>query len=490
VAKSKPNQRAPVITVMGHIDHGKTTLLDAIRETNQAARESGGITQHIGAYKVTHQGRPLTFIDTPGHAAFAAMRSRGTKVTDLVILVVDAVEGVKPQTKESLDHIKAAGVPFLVAINKIDLPDAAPDKVKSQLAEAEVLVEGYGGKVVAVPVSAKTKKGLDQLLEMTLLSADFLDLPSKPEADLAAAIIESELDRRKGPLATVIVKAGTIKVGGDLVAGPTSGRARAIFDENGQNLAQILPGEPGQILGFRHVPPVGATVTSHAPEGQALEESSVRLRGGVAPAAHLEGETSNENEKSLKLILKADASGTLEAIKQNLEDSVTLVSSAVGDVSEADVLLAQSTGAQILAFRVKTSSSAAKLAEIEGITVTSHQLIHELLDDVSQKVLKLMEPTIDEDILGEAKIIAEFTVGGQKIAGCEVTAGKLTVGDKVHLVRGQDQLLDAKIKSLHQGKDTVDKVKKGEQGGVAFTTELDFKVKDKLIAFKKPITSL
>jgi len=474
--KIKPSEspRAPIITVMGHIDHGKTSLLDAIKKSHIAAKESGGITQHIGAYQISHKGRPLTFIDTPGHAAFAAMRSRGVKVTDIVILVIDAVEGIKPQTKECLDHIKTSKVPFLIALNKIDLPNAYPDVVKKQLSENNIAVEGFGGDIVCVPVSAKTKKGIDDLLEMILLSADMLELENKPDSDLKAVVIESSLDKNRGPLATVIVKSGQIKIGTDLFTDQTTAKIKAIFDADGKTLSCVNPGQPAQILGFKSIPSVGALVTSSARSN--LAENKPK------PIKPIKEE---KDQTSLKIILKSDAAGTLEAITQNLGDEVTLISKGVGDINESDVALAQSTGAKVIGFRVKTTSSASRLAEIEKIFIMSYPLIHELLDDLQAQILKLLEPTIDEALLGEAKILAEFTVKSNQIAGCEVISGKFSVGDLIHLKRAKDQIASSKIKSIHSGKDSIDKAKKGDQCGFSFTTPLAFKIKDILIAYKK-----
>ena len=354
------NTRPPIITVMGHIDHGKTTLLDAFRSTNVAAKEAGGITQHIGAYQIDHQGKKLTFIDTPGHAAFSKMRSRGAAVTDLVILVVDAVESVKPQTKECLEHIKVAKVPFLVAINKMDLPNAVPEIVKKDLADNGVLVEGYGGDIVCVPISAKTKKGLPELLEMVLLMAEMQKLTADPKAELKAVVIESTLDPKRGPAATVIVKTGSLKVGQDVFTPETSGRVRNLLDWLHQPLTQALPGDPAQILGFKLVPEVGSVVSD-----QPISILPVVKQVKIV-----------SSEKKLKLLIKADVAGTLEAIVNNLGDAVELVSQGIGNINESDVLLAQSTGARILAFRVKVSSQAESLAEKEAVLVKSYQFIH------------------------------------------------------------------------------------------------------------------
>lgn len=465
------NTRPPIITVMGHIDHGKTTLLDALRQTNVAAKEAGGITQHIGAYQVDHQGKKLTFIDTPGHAAFSKMRSRGAGVTDLVILVVDAVESVKPQTKECLEHIKAAKVPFLVAINKMDLPNAVPEIVKKDLADSGVLVEGYGGDIVCVPISAKTKKGLPELLEMVLLMAEMQKLTADPNGPLKAVVIESTLDPKRGPAATVIVKSGTLTVGRDVYTPETAGRVRNLLDWQHQPLPRALPGDPALILGFKQVPEVGSVVTDKEPE------AVVKARTAFAEASA--GET-----KKLKLLIKADVAGTLEAIVSNLGDAVELVGQGIGNINESDVLLAQSTGARILAFRVKVSSQAESLAEKEAVLVKPYQLIHELLDDIQDQALKLLEPTIDEQVLGEASILQAFTVKSGQIAGSQVNSGKLSVGDQVHLMREDRLISSSRIKSIFQGKVSVDKAKRGEQYGIGLANKLEFQPKDKLVAYK------
>ncbi|MDZ7586341.1 MAG: GTP-binding protein, partial [Patescibacteria group bacterium] len=388
----------------------------------------------------------------------ASMRSRGVQVTDLVVLVIDAVESLKPQTKECLDHIKTAKVPFLVAINKIDLPNASSAIVKKDLADAGVMVEGFGGDIVCVEISAKTGKNLDQLLEMILLLTDMQALVSQPHAPLQAVVIESFLDKKRGPMATVIVKQGTLKLGDELNLGQAVGKIKALFNEKGEKQSQVLPGCPAQILGFKTVPVVGANTFADP----------------VVPFDAV--------AKTLKIILKADMAGTLEAITQNLSSEVTLISAGIGEIGEADVALAQSTKAKIIGFRVKTTSSAQKLAEIERVLLKNYALIHELLDDLQDQVLKILEPTIDEEILGEAKIMAQFTAKGETIAGCQITTGKLIPGNQVHLLRNKEQIAQAKIKSIHQGKETVDKAKKGEEYGIAFTSALDFQPTDTLQA--------
>ncbi|MBU1084908.1 MAG: translation initiation factor IF-2 [Candidatus Beckwithbacteria bacterium] len=484
--------RPPVITVMGHIDHGKTTLLDALRKTKVQEKESGGITQHIGAYQIEYKGRPLTFIDTPGHAAFAAMRARGAQATDLVILVVDAIESIKPQTKECLEHIKLAKVPFLVAINKMDLPNASPAIVKKDLADAGVAVEGFGGDIVCVPVSAKTGLGLDQLLEMILLSVDMLELKSDDQADFSGIVIESSLDQKRGTTATIIVKTGTLKVSDPIFTKDAFGKVRALFNENNQNLIEVTPGQPALILGFKKVPAVGSIVTSRedmVPNSQMFKSSEPEKKKpkGVSSSEPSEDGEPEPVKQTLRIVLKADTKGTLEAIIQNLGDEITLISSGVGEVSESDVLLAQSTKAKIIAFRVKSATSAIGLADRESVLIKNYPLIHELLDDLQKEILKMLEPTIDEEELATANIIAEFTVKGSKIAGCEVITGKLIPGSKVHLIRKKQTIADGKIKSINQEKKTVDRAIKGEQCGVSFTTALDFQPKDKLVAYKNTL---
>ena len=471
----KKLSRPPVVTIMGHIDHGKTTLLDALRQTNLAARESGGITQHINACQLKHQNRTLTFIDTPGHAAFAAMRSRGAKITDLVILVIDSVEGVKAQTLECLDHIKAARAPFIIALNKIDLASASPAKVKKQLAENKIITEDLGGDIVVVEISAKQKTGLDQLLEMTFLLADMQKLTVKPNAPFRAVVIESKLSPRQGPLATLIIQAGILKLTDQLQADSTAAKVKALFDYQGRKITQALPGQPVLVLGFKQLPPVGAIVT------QLLDVSELNNSNQISTP--LQSESIN-NKPQLKIILKADTQGTLEAITQNLPQGVLVVSQGVGQVTDSDIILAQSTQSQIIAFRVKLVSTAKKLADIEKITINSYQLIHQLLEELVKASKKKLDPVPAEQVLGQAKIIAQFTIKEDRIAGCHVTQGKLTQGDKVHLVRNQKTIADSKINSLQQNKNSVNQIKKGQDCGLILSPPVNFKLKDILTAFK------
>ncbi len=476
---------------MGHVDHGKTTLLDKIRKTNVVAKEVGGITQHIGAYQVsftpkptTHNPQPapqlITFIDTPGHAAFVKMRARGAEVTDLVILVVAADEGVKPQTLESLKHIKTARTPYLVAINKIDLPNVVIDQVKKELAKNDVQVEGFGGDIVAVPVSAKTGKGIDELLEMILLLAEMADLRSAPQAPLEAVVIESRLDRAKGPVATVLVKNGTLHLKDEIRAGKVRAKVKAMFDENQKSVKEAGPSKPVEVLGFKNLPLVGNKVVAEVAEKKPSVSSVTQKAAKTHPEA-----TEEKEEKRLKIILKADVAGTMEAILSSLPEEVEVIFSGVGDINESDVLLASTTHSLLLGFNVKTPSQIKKLAQTEKVKIKTYNVIYELLEEVENQALKILEPTIDEEILGQAEIIAEFEVKKDRIAGCKVIEGRIAKGDKLHLKRGKKLIGDCRIKSMKHGKEDVEKAKKEEEYGVILSPPLDFRLGDMLISFRK-----
>lgn len=466
--------RPPIVAILGHVDHGKTTLLDAIRKTNVVAKEHGGITQHIGAYQIEYRGEKITFIDTPGHAAFVKMRSHGALVTDLVVLVIAADDGVKPQTKESLAHIKQAKVPFLVAINKIDLPQASPDKVKSQLAENNVLVEGYGGDIVCVEVSAKQKKGLDNLLEMILLLGKMQNLKANPKGPLEGVVIDSCLDSKRGPIATVLVKNGTLKTGELIFAEDIEGKVKLMMDENGNKVVKAEPSRPVEVLGFKKVPPIGAKVKREI----SLKKTTRPLSPKITPRED------SEEESKIKIILKADTVGTLEAIQTNLPEEVEIILSGVGQVNESDVLLAQSIGAQILAFNVKIPSLVKKLAETEKVNIKSYNIIYELLEDIEKKVLKILEPTIDEQVLGEAEIITEFNIKGKHIAGCKIKKGKIHKNNPIHLKREGKIIADAKITSFQKEKQDIEEAKAGSEVGIVFAPDLDFKIGDVIISYK------
>ena len=496
--------RAPVVAVLGHVDHGKTSLLDNIRKTRVQAQETGGITQHIGAYQVIHKNQPITFIDTPGHAAFAKMRHHGAQVTDLVVLVVAANDGVKPQTKESIRHIKEAGVPLIVAINKMDLPGASADMVKAQLVENDISVEGYGGDVVAVETIATKGKGISELLEMILLVAQLQKIKSNPTGSLKAIVIESKMQKSRGPIASAIVKNGTLAIGDHIQAGSVSGTVRALYDEHGKQLREVKPGDPVEILGFKDLPLVGEIVTrvgeetpkskkptttsqpkkseAEKPKDQKdpTDEDQADL-SAEASAKEEDQEEEDEAEKPrIKAVIKADTQGTLDAIITNVAEEVEQIGEGVGEVSESDIMLAQATGAKILSFRVKTSKSAQKLAELEGVEIKQYQAIYELLEDLEKQVLKILEPTIDEEEIGVAKIAAEFEIRKSRIAGCKVLSGKMETGGSVHLMRGDKIVADAKIRSLKQAKKDISVAKKGEACGIILKPQLDFKVGDNL----------
>ena len=476
--------RPPVVCVLGHVDHGKTTLLDYIRKTHVASKESGGITQHIGAYQIKVQGpkskvqreeKKITFIDTPGHAAFIALRARGAKVADLAILVVDAKEGVKPQTSESLKIIQKEKIPFLVAINKIDLEGASVDMVKSQLAEKEVLVEGYGGDVVCVPLSAKTGKGIDELLEMIILVSEMQNLKTKIKAPLKAVVIESKMDNQKGPLATLLVKEGLLKVNDKLKADSVFGKVKAMFDSSGKIINQAGPAEPVEILGFKNIPKVGSLVS--IAENQS---SKTREKKHVPKKNNKEKE---KNEKKLKLIIKADVNGSLEAIINSLGEETDIIFQGIGNITESDILLAVSTGSLILAFKVKTPNQVQKLADFEGINIRNYEIIYKLLEDIEEKVLKIIEPQINETVLGEAKVIAEFKMKDVHIAGCKVKKGKISLNDTVHIKREDNLIGNAKIKGIQKERINAKQGKAGEEIGIVLTPDIEFQKEDDIISY-------
>ncbi len=479
--------RPPIIAVLGHVDHGKTTLLDVIRKTSVAAKEHGGITQHIGAYQINYKGEKITFIDTPGHAAFAKMRSYGIAVTDLVILVVACDDGVKPQTKECLAHIKQTNTPFLVAINKIDLPGVSIDMVKGQLAENDVLVEGYGGQIVCVPISAKQKKGIDELLEMAILLTKMQNLKADPKAPAEGVVIDSYLDYQKGPVATILVRNGTLKLGDTIFAGEIEAKVKMMQDEHGINVLEAGPSKPVKVLGFNKVPPIGIKIQvykildqkieKHPPSAVAKEKTS-----SIAPA----NDKPEDNKPTrVKIILKTDTKGTLEAIKNNLPEEVEIILSDVGQISESDVLLSLSTKAKIIGFNIKTSNQVLKLAESEKIIIKTYNIIYELLDDLEKIVLRIMEPTFDEEFMGEAKIIASFTMKKKHIAGCKIIKGKIAKANLIHLKRNDKIIADARIISFQKERQEVVEAKTGDEIGLVFSPNIDFKLADVIISYKK-----
>lgn len=476
--EGKLQKRPPIVVVLGHVDHGKTSLISQIYQKDLTRKEYGGISQHIGAYQVefkTSQGKigKITFIDTPGHVAFSKMRSRGATVADLAVLVVAVDEGVKPQTLESLKHIQEAGIPFLVAINKIDLPGANINWLKNNLAENGILVEGWGGNIVAVPVSAKTGQGIEELLEMILLMGEMNELKADPEGELEAVVIESKLDPKKGPLATVLVRNGNLKIGEEIFTEETKGKIKQMLSDKGERLEVAFPSQPVEVLGFEKVPWVGSKVSKTPLALEKDKESDLFLKP-----------VGSEEEKKIKIILKSDTRGTLEALLGSFPSEIEILEAGTGEVSESDVLLAKNTGGEIIAFNVKIPARVKKLAEFEQVKIYEYKIIYELLKDIEEKVLKLLEPTIDEEILGEAEILMEFLIKGKRIAGCRVKEGEISKRFPVHLKRAGEIIGDAKITSLKKGKEDVEKVKKGEEFGASLEG-VDFKTGDMILSFKK-----
>ncbi len=478
-AKTSIQFRPPIVAVMGHIDHGKTSLLDKIRSTNTWKKEIGGITQHIGAYQAAvkqkdGQERLITFIDTPGHAAFINMRARGAQATDMVVLVVAATEGIMAQTKECLRHIREADLPFIVAMNKIDLAGSQPDKLKGQLVEMGYTPEEYGGQISVIPVSAKTGEGIDDLLEMILLNAEIMELKSEPDAPLEAIVIESKVDKRRGPLASAIVKKGSLKTSDQVYAESITGKIKALLDYTGQNIKVAVPGTPVEILGFSQVPPVGSLITNQ------VRETKTEIQKVDTSVLSVE-----EESPKLPVIIKADTEGTLEALLGSFTDDVLVIFSGVGAVTDSDVFMAQASGAQIFAFDVKTPPFIQKLAGNNKVRIMESRVIYELIDDIQAQVLKLLEPTIDETILGEGTIIAEFKINKVRIAGVDVTRGEIAKGTLIHLKRNGKIIKDTQVDSLKQGKEDVDRVKMGNSCGITFKPYVDFKENDVIISYNK-----
>jgi translation initiation factor IF-2 len=483
------NTRPPVVTIMGHVDHGKTTLLDYIRKANVQAKEAGGITQHIGAYQVEHQGQKITFIDTPGHAAFAKMRQRGAQITDIVVLVVAANDGVKPQTIESIRHIKESNVSIVVAINKIDIKDTHPDIIKGELAEQDVLVTDIGGQVEVVELSAKTGKGVDKLLETVATMAELLELKANANGPLEAVVIESSVDQHKGSVASVVVQQGTLKKRQDLVTedGSITGRVRALTDEYGRQLDNVLPGSPAEIQGLNETPEVGSIIHDAQADYKLVEVEAEEVVEAADPFAgwDFESALASEEKEKLKLIIKSDVQGTLEAILQTIdEDSADIISSGVGIVTESDVELADTTSARIIAFHTKVPGKVKRFAKLRGIKINEYKIIYKLIEDLQKQMLKLIEPTIGEVQTGEAEILQIFEMKGRKIAGCKIVTGEIKKSDLLHLKRGDDILLNPVISSMQHGKEEVDKVTAKSECGITFRNKkVEFQVGDKIIAY-------
>ena len=494
---SKLKERPPVITILGHVDHGKTSLLDAIRSTNVTSREAGGITQHIGAYQIEHNGRKVTFLDTPGHEAFTAMRARGAQITDVAVLVVAADDGVQPQTIEAISHVRAANVPMVVALNKIDKADANTDQVKAQLAEHNVVIEDYGGDVPLVPVSARTKQGIQDLLEVVLLVADVAELKANPDREAIGRVIEAHLDARRGPVATVLVQTGTLERGDLVVAGTTYGRVRAMTDDKGKNVGRAEPSRPVEILGLPTVPEAGDVFRAVPDEktAKALVAQNERERAGGAgterPATldEMFAQVKEGKAKELKIVLKADVQGSLEAIKGALakvpQDEVGLqvIHDGVGDVTESDLTLAAASGAVVIGFNTKMDAPARKAADATNVDVRQYKVIYELLEDVQKALTGMLEPEMVESVLGHAEVRQIFTAGKTAIAGCMVVDGTMRRGSQARLVRAGSVAWEGSIGSLRRVKEDVREVNAGLECGIVLDGTNDVQVGDVIEAY-------
>ena len=498
--------RAPVVTIMGHVDHGKTSLLDAIRATSVAEGEAGGITQHIGAYQVEISdkaspayGRRVVFIDTPGHAAFTRMRARGAKVTDIVVLVVAADDGVMPQTLEAIDHAKAAGVPIVVAINKVDKPDAQPDRVKKQLGDRGLLAEDWGGTTVMVNVSARAKTNLNLLLEMILLVSDLQDLKADPERPAQGVVLEAELDRGRGPVARMLVQSGTVRSGDTVIAGSVFGRVRALFDDRGSPLQSAGPSTPVELLGLDGLPDAGDSwlvVNDRAKARQIVQFREDKARdAALARSAHLNLEALSQqlargDVKELNLIVKADVQGSEEVLVDALNKLSTekvklrVIHSGVGAITETDVLLASASDAVVIGFNVRPERKASELAELEKVDIRLHSIIYELTDEIKKAMHGLLEPTFKEIVLGRAEVQQTFRIPkAGTIAGCLVKEGKLVRDAQVRVVRDGAVVYTSKLISLRRFKEDASEVKAGMECGAGVANFSDLKPGDVLEAF-------
>jgi translation initiation factor IF-2 len=493
-AESRRLPRPPVVTVMGHVDHGKTSLLDAIRATNVVDTEHGGITQHIGAYQVEERGRKITFLDTPGHEAFTLMRARGARVTDIVVLVVAADDGVKPQTLEAMDHARAAGVPIVVAINKIDKPEARPDRVKQQLADAGLLVEEYGGQTVCCEISAKKKVGIEELLEMILLVADLQDLRANPDKLASGVILESRVDRARGIVATVLVQEGTLRVGDPFIAGTAFGKVRAMVDHQGRRLEEAGPATPVEVMGFTSEPAPGDSFQAVADEARARQIAQLRqekirqaalARSSRRTLESLSREIAEGQAKELPILLKADVQGSLEALQKSLGElpservRVNILRASTGGITQADVLLASASNAIIVGFNVRPDRAAADLARQEDVEIRTYSVIYDVVHDVRQAMVGLLEPTYKETILGQAEVRRLFRVPKVgTVAGCFVTEGKVARGAELRVLRDNVVVYRGKLASLKRFKDDVSEVREGFECGMAIANFNDVKEGD------------
>ena len=495
-AKLKP--RPPVVTILGHVDHGKTSLLDVIRETEVAAGEAGGITQHIGAYQVEMKGRLITFLDTPGHAAFTQMRARGAQGADIVILVVAADDGVMPQTKEAIAHAKAARVPIIVALNKVDKANSNPDRVKQQLAEQELVPDEWGGNTMVIPVSAKLKQGIDDLLEGILLVADNTDIRANPQGKVIGTVIEAELDKSKGVMATLLVQNGTLESGSIVVAGTSHGKLRALSDYKGKPVKKAGPSTPVSVMGLGDVPSAGDIfeVVDSEKEARAIvseRADAAKSRSQVRKKVSLEDLFSNVQAgdvQELNLIVKADVQGSLEPIVSELnklgegEIGVKVIYTETGNIGDNDVMLASASKAILIGFNVQADVSARRLAEKEGVDIRLYEIIYRMTEDIEKALKGMLAPVVKEKVLGRAQVLAVFTASKfGKVAGCKVTDGELRRNAKARLLRGSDIVFEGDMGSLRHEKDDVKEVRQGFECGVGFKNFKDIQPGDQLICY-------
>ena len=492
--------RPPVVTILGHVDHGKTSLLDSIRNAHVADREVGGITQHIGAYQVDYQDQKITFLDTPGHEAFTSIRSRGARVTDIAVLVVAADDGIMPQTEEAIDHARAAEVPIVVAINKMDLPGADPERVKRQLSQHNLLVEDWGGDIISVPVSARTGEGIDDLLESLLVVAEIAELKANPTSPASGVIIEAKLDRKRGPTATVLVQSGTLGVGDYVVAGTSWGRVKAITNDRGRVVKEVVPGAPAELLGFGSLPEAGDLMAVLPTERMARSIVHDRERLKSTQQSQVRALTLEEvvkqidagDIKELNLVLKADVQGSVEAVRQSLERltdaeaRVRILHAGSGNVTESDVLLASASNAIIVGFSVGEEMGVERVADRMGVEIRHYGIIYQLIDDVEQALHGMLEPTFTDVILGQAEVREIFpSRRNVKIAGCRVIEGRIVRGAAIRVMREGKTLEETGINSLRHFRDEVNEITNGMDCGILLTDFNDFELGDILQAHRQ-----
>ncbi|OGG00216.1 translation initiation factor IF-2 [Candidatus Gottesmanbacteria bacterium RBG_13_37_7] len=462
--------RPPVIIILGHVDHGKTTLLDAIRKTNIALKEKGGITQHIGAYQVDFEGRQITFIDTPGHEAFMKMRERGSQVADMAVLVVAGNDGVQPQTIESINHIKTAEIPCIVALTKMDLPGINIEKIKKQLTNHKLKLEEFGGDIPIVPISVKTNKGLNKLLEAILLLADYFEIKKDDHDQPSAVVIESSLSKNKGPIATIIVRSGEFGVGDNVTCEKDVFKIRAILDWQGGQMKKVSAGTPAEILGWPSPPVVGSTLFNRIYKDNSIISKNIAVTDNIQ-SSEKSNQDHSDKKSVLKIILKTDTTGSLEAIVGSLPADLEIISKGVGNINESDVFLAKTTQSLIIGFNLKPGENIIQLARTEKIIIKTYFVIYELFSEIKD-VISGLQQGILETILGEAKIITTFNIKKKNIAGIRVISGRIAKGDQVKIMNKNQEVGRAKIKSLRSGKEDINRSEQGQEAGVLLNKDI------------------